>query len=78
MTEYGILGFLLVRATRSGSSTQSPLRDGLIALAIGLAVGAGDEFFQSFVPGRESSVRDFLADASGLVLSQITWLVVRR
>jgi VanZ family protein len=76
--EYGILGFLLVRAVRGDGSRGDPLRDGLVALAIGLAIGAGDETFQSIVPGRESSVRDFLADASGLVFSQLAWLVVRR
>ena len=76
--EYGILGFLLVRARRGDGPTRDPLGDGMFALAIGLAVGASDESFQAMVPGRESSVRDFLADGCGLVLAQIAWLNVRR
>jgi VanZ family protein len=74
VVEYGILGFLLARALRGDAPSRDPLRNGLIALGIGLAVGAVDETFQSIVPGRESSVRDFFADACGLVLAQLAWL----
>ena len=76
--EYGGLGYLLVRAMRGDTPSPDPLREGLVALAIGLAVGASDELFQSTVPGRESSPRDFLADACGLVLAQLLWLTRRR
>jgi hypothetical protein len=36
--------------------------------------GAGDEYFQSFVPGRDSSVYDWMADTSGVVLAQLVYV----
>jgi VanZ family protein len=41
-------------------------------------VGAGDEYFQSFIPGRDSSVYDFMADAAGIVLAQLATLLFLR
>ena len=43
-----------------------------------MAVGASDEIFQSFVPGRDSSVYDFLADSGGVLLAQLLYLFFAR
>src|SRR5262245_7919181 len=58
--EYGGLGFLLVRALRTGPTGMGPVAGGLAALAIGMAIGASDETYQRLVPGRESSVLDWM------------------
>ena len=76
--EYSVLGFLLARAWRSTMRIRFALGAAMIALAMGIAIGAGDEFYQSFVPGRDSSVFDLLADSIGLALAQIAYLLIAR
>jgi VanZ family protein len=49
-----------------------------VAAAGLLAVGAGIEIAQHFVPGREGSVGDWLADAIGLVIGIAALELVRR
>jgi VanZ family protein len=78
VVEYLILGLLLVRAIRATFRAPAPLITALAAVAAGLCVGAADEFIQSFVPGRMSSVNDLLADATGLLLAQFGYLLVVR
>ena len=50
----------------------------LLALSFGILVGTGDEYFQSFVPGRQSSPFDLLADTVGLILAQLVYLAFTR
>jgi VanZ family protein len=76
--EYGGLGLLLVRAMRVSARTRWPLYAALMALSLGTAIGAADETFQSFVPGRDSSIWDVLADVSGLVAAQLFYLFLVR
>ncbi|MBI2836931.1 MAG: VanZ family protein [Acidobacteria bacterium] len=65
---YGILGFLLYRALDGG------VRGVLGAALLGAFYGMTDEFHQSFVPGRDPSLSDWIADAAGSgLLSYITW-----
>lgn len=66
-----ILGLSLAwgkERTRSGVS-------GLLVLLMGVAYGAVDEWHQSFVPGRDSSVGDWVADSAGVVLG---WVLFSR
>ncbi len=72
--EYGGLGLLLARAVRGSMTARAPLVAAGIALAIGVVVGAGDEWYQSFVPGRESDVRDLLADTAGCAIAQFAYV----
>ena len=60
---YGLLGTLLCRAWGSG------WRAAVLALATASLFGATDEWHQSFVPGRDSDVLDWLADSSGAALA---------
>jgi VanZ family protein len=76
--EYGLLGLLLARAVRSTPRLASPVAGGLVAIGVGVVIGASDELFQSTVPGRDSSVLDFLADTAGLLMSQIAYFFIRR
>ena len=65
VTEYAVLGFLLVRAI----GREAP------ALLVGIAYAASDEIHQHFVAGRHGSPVDVLIDAVGLLIGTV---VVRR
>ncbi len=78
LTEYGLLGLLLVRALRASLPARSWVFVVTLALGIGLGVAAGDETFQSFVPMRDSSVFDWLADGTGLTFAQLAYLAAAR
>lgn len=78
LLEYGLLGLLLVRALRASLPVRSWTFVTLLALGLGLGVGAGDEVFQSFVPGRDSTVFDWLADGAGLTFAQLAYLAGAR
>ena len=72
--EYFWLGILLARATRASMRLRFALAASLIALALGVLVGSFDEFYQSFIPGRDSSVYDLLADTIGVALAQLVYV----
>jgi len=78
MMEYGGLGLLLVRALRGTFRLRLPIVAALFAIVIGLMIGISDECFQAFVPGRESSAFDVLADVTGLIVAQIAYLFAAR
>ena len=78
LIEYAGLGWVLVRALRVSLPQRDPLTAALLALALGLAMAAGDEVFQSFVPGRDASHLDFMADGAGLVLAQLAYMAFVR
>jgi len=75
MLEYGGLSFLLSRALRATGRVRLAIRVALAVLAIGAVVGACDEVFQSFIPGRQSSVADWVADVTGLLFAQLIYLL---
>jgi VanZ family protein len=53
-------------------------RAALAAAIIAAAYGATDEFHQWFVPGREMSIYDWVADAAGaFVWSALMWIASR-
>jgi VanZ family protein len=67
MTEYAILGALLLRAL--GSETP--------ALAAGVAYAATDELHQHFIRGRHASPVDVAIDAVGVAVGMLVWLRLR-
>lgn len=78
MTEYGGLGVLLARALNTLPRFRNLLAACLLAIAIGAAIAAADEVFQSTVPDRDPDVLDWVADTIGLSLAQVVYLWVRR
>lgn len=68
VTEYAVLGALLYRA----------LGREALALAIGIAYAATDEFHQHFVRGRHASPIDVAIDAVGVAFGMLVWLRVRQ
>lgn len=61
---YGIMGWVLARGMVL-SKIKYPF---LLAILIGFVFGITDEWHQSFVPGRDSSVFDLMADLIGLLV----------
>lgn len=76
--EYSILGWLLARAFRVTLERPRPLTLALVAIGCGIGVAALDEYHQSFIPGRDSSVYDLMADGVGLSVAQFVYRVVAR
>ena len=76
--EYFGLGVLVARALRASMRIHLPLVAALLALSFGIVVGTGEEYLQSFVPGRVSSPFDLLADTIGLALAQLVYLAITR
>ena len=50
----------------------------VLAAVLGCCVAAGDEYLQSFIPGRRSSAFDFMADAAGIMIAQLATLLIAR
>ena len=73
---FGALCFLTLRATHGGSR---PLAPGPAAAAFFLVLlwGVLDEVHQFFVPGRDASARDVVADALGAALALLVWAAWR-
>ena len=71
--EYLGLGVLLARAAHASAASWRPVTVALASLLGGILVGTSDEYIQSFVPGRDSSGFDLLADTAGLALAQVLY-----
>jgi VanZ family protein len=71
--EYAVLGGLCYRAFRWGLNGQVAARALLIAIVAASLYGVTDEVHQLFVPFRESSWLDWLADTIGAVIGALSW-----
>lgn len=63
--EYGILALTVVWGLTVGLQRELTVSGAAIAWLAVTLFAATDEFHQSFIPGRFSSVRDFVADSVG-------------
>jgi VanZ family protein len=64
---FGVLALLATWALARGRTHAATSRMLLAACLITVLYGVTDEYHQSFVPGRDASVYDLLADALGAV-----------
>ncbi len=76
--EYAVLGFLLARALRATLRVRIAVMAAVMAVGLGGLVGLTDELHQRFVPGRECSALDLVADLAGLMLAQLAFVFTRR
>jgi len=70
MLEYGLLWWLWLRALH--------FRHPWAALTLVAIYAASDEYHQTFVHGREGTVRDWVIDLAGVALAAILWRRARR
>jgi len=75
--EYAGLGGLCYRAFRWGASGQVASRALLFAITAASLYGITDETHQLFVPFRESSWQDWLADTAGAAIGALSWKSIR-
>jgi VanZ family protein len=64
-TAYAALAFALGLWPKRESWKAHPLRTALLIVALASVYGGIDELHQSFVPGRDASVYDWIADTLG-------------
>jgi VanZ family protein len=69
---YFIFGVLVAIALVKSTRQQRASTLLLLAACIGVLYGASDELHQSFVPGRDASVADWLADSFGVIAAQFS------
>ncbi len=69
MAEYTIFAVFIMQAVRGKLSHLGYAL--AITIAIGICYGGLDELYQSLIPGRDSSLYDWYADAGGAVLGGI-------
>ena len=71
--EYAVLGGLCYRAFRWGVNGPVASYALLFAIVTGSLYGMTDEVHQFFVPFRESSWLDWLADTAGAAVGALSW-----
>jgi VanZ family protein len=74
--EYAVLGGLLVPALRMAGLR--PTAALFAAVILASFFGASDEFHQSFVPGRDADVADWMADTLGATLGALVATIALR
>jgi len=75
--EYAVLGVLCYRGFRWGVNGQLVSRALLFAIVLASLYGMTDEAHQFFVPFRESSWQDWLADTIGGAIGVLSWRFLR-
>ena len=75
--EYGILSLVCYRAFRWAAGPAVARQAVVLAIVTASAFGLTDEVHQAFVPLRESSWQDWLADTIGAVIGAMSWRSIR-
>ena len=75
--EYGILAVLCYRAFRWAAGSAVAWQAVVLAIVTASVYGVTDEVHQFFVPFRESSWLDWLADTIGAAIGAISWRFIR-
>ncbi|WP_455378117.1 VanZ family protein [Petrachloros mirabilis] len=71
MAEYAVLSVLFYRAFRWAAGARVARHALVLAIAVASFYGLTDEVHQAFVPNRESSLFDWLADTVGAAIGAI-------
>ena len=75
--EYGILSLLCYRAFRWAAGPAVAQQAVVLAIVTASLYGITDEVHQSFVPLRDSSWLDWLADTIGASIATMSWRFIR-
>jgi VanZ family protein len=73
---YFVLGLLVSRASAGGVGRRVSTADAVLVVLLCTLYGVSDEFHQSFVAGRDSSVWDVAKDLGGAALAAASWRLV--
>ena len=74
MVCYGVLALSVIWGWYPPGCKRSPLKTALAVILFCILYGISDEYHQSFIPGREPSLYDVIADGLGAVLVSFAWL----
>lgn len=69
LTAYFIYGISVIIALSPLSKRLSSGKFNLLVLAVGFIFALSDEIHQSFVPGRQCEIWDWIADCTGILLA---------
>lgn len=76
MTEFGLLGLLVLNALYRGFGSFRSIWTS--AFAVASAYAATDEIHQLFVPGRSGQFTDWMIDSAGILLWMLAaWAIIR-
>ena len=78
LVAYGILSLLCYRAFRWAAGPAVARQAFVLAILTASFYGITDEVHQAFVPFRESSWEDWLADTIGAVIGALSWRFLDR
>lgn len=76
--EYNIYGVTLIWAFYREKPRTELRYSYRLAVSVGALTAMGDEFYQSFIPSRYSTIEDVVADIFGLILSIITFSLIMK
>ncbi len=76
MIEYGFFGILCFRAFRHAGGLRAAHYAPVLAIVTAVLYGVTDEMHQFYVPFRESSGWDVLADSVGACVAVLTWRAI--
>ena len=76
--EYNLFGVTLIWAFYRDKPKIELKLSYRLAVSVGALFAMTDEFYQSFVPTRYSTIEDVVADVFGLILSIITFTVLMK
>lgn len=75
---YGVLAATAIYAFPRKIRGSKPVLTGMMIVLFCLLYGISDEYHQSFIPGRESSMGDVAADTVGAIILVLGWLLYFR
>ncbi len=70
---YGILALSIIFVPSPRRRAHAAGSLAAVAVVVSILYGIGDEFHQSFVPGRDPSVADLMADGCGAAVAALFW-----
>lgn len=74
--EYAVLAYLLYRGLGYGR-VEPGISHGVASLVLAAGIALSDEYYQSFIPGRDASFFDLSADLLGIITGNALYYFVK-
>ncbi len=75
MVVYGVLAYSMIWALYPSGCRRSAVNLVLATIFFCTLYGISDEYHQSFIPGRQPSLYDVVADGTGALIVSLCWLM---